>query len=203
MEAGNIVTNGPYKLTEWNHDQNFVVEINENYFGTKPTLTKATFRIYDDKETRTPHSKTTSSTMPSRADRTWSAFWRILRWPPSSITFPLSNCYFLVADTTIAPTDSIPFRQALYKALDRETLTRDVFKDEYVPAYTVLAPDIPATTRMRRFRSRRSTNSRSSWPTMASIPVRSSSSCSSRMSRRTASWARSRNRNGRTDSASR
>jgi ABC-type oligopeptide transport system substrate-binding subunit len=48
-----------------------------------------------------------------------------------------------VADTRVAPTDSIPFRQALYKALDRETLAHEVFKDEYLPAYTVLAPDIP------------------------------------------------------------
>lgn len=38
---------------------------------------------------------------------------------------------------------SIPFRQALSKALDRDTLANDVFKHEYLPALTALPPDIP------------------------------------------------------------
>jgi oligopeptide transport system substrate-binding protein len=144
VEAGNIVTNGPYKLTEWNHDQNFVVELNENYFGEKPTVTKATFRIYDDKETQAYASFENNEL--DYAEPGGPDLERILADPALAaelITFPLSNCYFLVADTTIAPTDAIPFRQALYKALDRETLAHEVFKDEYIPAYTVLAPDIP------------------------------------------------------------
>ena len=52
VEAGNIVTNGPYKLTAWDHDQQFVIERNESYYGEKPTITKATFRIYADAATR-------------------------------------------------------------------------------------------------------------------------------------------------------
>ncbi len=144
VEPGNVVTNGPYKLTEWNHDQNFVVELNENYFGEKPTVTKATFRIYDDKETQAYSSFENNEL--DYAEPGGPDLERILADPALAaelITFPLSNCYFLVADTTIAPTDAIPFRQALYKALDRETLAHEVFKDEYIPAYTVLAPDIP------------------------------------------------------------
>jgi oligopeptide transport system substrate-binding protein len=144
VEAKNIVTNGPFKLTEWNHDQNFVVETNENYFGEKPTLTKATFRIYDDKETQSYASYENDEL--DYAEPGGPDLERILADPAMSaelITFPLSNTYFLVTDTTIAPTDSIPFRQALYKALDRETLAHEVFKDEYLPAYTMLAPDIP------------------------------------------------------------
>src|SRR5690606_19119875 len=33
VEAENIVTSGPYKMVEWNHDQNIVLEVNENYYG--------------------------------------------------------------------------------------------------------------------------------------------------------------------------
>jgi oligopeptide transport system substrate-binding protein len=144
VEPGNIVTNGPYKLTEWNHDQNFVVELNENYFGEKPTVTKATFRIYDDPDTQAYAGYENNEL--DYAEPGGPDLERILADPALSaelITFPLSNTFFLVTDTTIAPTDSIPFRQALYKSLDRETLAHDVFKDEYLPAYTVLAPDIP------------------------------------------------------------
>jgi len=144
VEPGNIVTNGPYKLTEWNHDQNFVVERNENYFGEKPTITKATFRIYDDPDTQAYAGYENNEL--DYAEPGGPDLERILADSALSaelITFPLSNTFFLVCDTRVAPTDSIPFRQALYKSLDRETLAHDVFKDEYLPAYTVLAPDIP------------------------------------------------------------
>ena len=59
------------------------------------------------------------------------------------ITFPQSNTYFMCCDTTNSPTDQIPFRQALYKAISRQTLSETIFKGEYGPASTVLAPDIP------------------------------------------------------------
>lgn len=144
VEAGNMVSNGPYKLTEWTHDQQFVLELNENYFGEKPTVTKATYRIYDDSTTQAYASYENNEL--DYAEPGGPDLERILADPALSaelITFPLSNTYFLVCDTTIAPTDSVPFRQALYKTIDRETLANDVFKGEYLPVWNVLPPDIP------------------------------------------------------------
>lgn len=144
VEAGNIVTNGPYKLTEWNHDQNFVVELNENYFGEKPTVTKATFRIYDDAATQAYASYENNEL--DYAEPGGPDLERIKADPKLAaelITFPLSNTYFLVCDTTNPPTDSIPFRQALSLSIDRETLANEVFKGEYLPVQTMLPPDIP------------------------------------------------------------
>lgn len=48
VEAGNMVSNGPYVLTEWNHDQNMVLERNEKYFGEKPTITRGEFTLFAD-----------------------------------------------------------------------------------------------------------------------------------------------------------
>lgn len=144
VEAENIVTNGPYKLTAWTHDQQFVMERNDAYFGEPPTVTKATFRLYDDSDIQAYASYENNEL--DYAEPSGPDLERILADPALAaelITFPLSNTYFLVNDTTNAPTDSIPFRQALYKAIDRETLAHEIFKDEYLPAYTVLAPDIP------------------------------------------------------------
>lgn len=144
VEAGNIVTNGPYKLTAWDHDQQFVIERNESYYGEKPTITKATFRIYADAATQAYASYENNEL--DYAEPGGPDLERILADPTLSaelIKFAQSSCFFLVCDTTNTPTDSIPFRQALYKALDRDTLTADVFKAEYLPALTVLPPDIP------------------------------------------------------------
>lgn len=144
VEAENIVTNGPYKLTEWTHDQEFVLEVNENYFGDKPTVTKATYRIYHDATTQAYASYENNEL--DYAEPGGPDLERILADPALSaelITFALSNTYFLVCDTTIAPTDAIPFRQALYMSIDRDTLANGVFKGEYLPVLTVLPPDIP------------------------------------------------------------
>ena len=34
-----MVSNGPYVLTAWEHDQRMTLERNENYYGAKPTIT--------------------------------------------------------------------------------------------------------------------------------------------------------------------
>jgi oligopeptide transport system substrate-binding protein len=144
VEAGNMVTNGPYTMTEWSVDQQVVLEANSSYYGEKPTITKATYRIYDDPTTQAYASYENNEI--DYAEPGGPDLERILADPALSaelVTFALSNTYFMVCDTTNTPTDQIPFRQALYKAIDRDTLAHTVFKDEYLPASTVLAPDIP------------------------------------------------------------
>lgn len=37
-EPKNIVTLGPFKLKEWNHDKNLILERNDNYWGEKPKI---------------------------------------------------------------------------------------------------------------------------------------------------------------------
>lgn len=144
FEPANIVSNGPYIMTAWDLDQQFVLEQNASYYGEKPTITKATYRIYDDATAQSYASYENNEldySEPGGPDLE-----RILADPAKSAemrTFPLSNNYFMVCDTTNAPTDVVEFRQALYKAIDRETLAQTVFKNEYDAAYTVLSPDIP------------------------------------------------------------
>src|SRR5215216_2601307 len=48
VEAGKMVSNGPYMLTAWEHNQSMVLEQNPNYYGEKPTITQATFTLFDD-----------------------------------------------------------------------------------------------------------------------------------------------------------
>lgn len=50
-EAGNFPSVGPYKLTEWKHDTKLVLERNENYYGTKPSIRKVTMLIITEDAT--------------------------------------------------------------------------------------------------------------------------------------------------------
>lgn len=143
VEAANIVTSGPYKMVEWNHDQNIVLEVNENYYGEKPVLQRGELVIFQDASTQSYiafENDELDYAAPEGADLD-----RVLADPEAMknvLQFPLSNCNFIVVDTRDEYGSQIPFRQALYKSIDRETLTGTVLKGQYDPAYTVLPPDI-------------------------------------------------------------
>jgi oligopeptide transport system substrate-binding protein len=144
VEAGNIVSNGPFIMTEWTHDQQIVLEQNPNYYGEKPTLTRAEYLIYSDvgAQSYTPfENNELDYATPEGADLD-----RVLADAEASkdlVTFERSNCYFVVCDTTNPPTDKVEFRQALSKSLDRKTLAETVFNNQYEAAPTLLPSNIP------------------------------------------------------------
>jgi oligopeptide transport system substrate-binding protein len=144
VEAENIVSSGPYKMVEWNHDQSIILEINENYYGEKPTVTRGEIRLFEDPSTQAYiafENDELDYAAPEGPDLD-----RVLADPELSsqlITFPLSNCFFVVVDTRDEFGSKKEFRQALYKSIDRETLTQSVLNGQFDSAYTVLPPDIP------------------------------------------------------------
>jgi oligopeptide transport system substrate-binding protein len=144
VEADNIVSNGPYVMTEWSHNQEIVLEQNAKYYGDKPTITKATYTLFQDTGTQTftafqngeldycaPEGPDVDTIV---ADTSGDLV---------IIQFELSNTYFVVCDTSTAPTDKVEFRQALYKTVDRKTLATEVYKNQYDAAFTLLPPNIP------------------------------------------------------------
>src|SRR5581483_9946442 len=44
-DPSTIVTNGPYLLSEWQHDSRIVLTRNESYWGAKPAIQRATYRL--------------------------------------------------------------------------------------------------------------------------------------------------------------
>jgi ABC-type oligopeptide transport system substrate-binding subunit len=144
VEAENIVSNGPYKMTEWNHDQNIVLELNEHYYGDAPTITRGEYTIFPDDSTQEYISFENNEldiASPSGPDLE-----RALADPAAKAnihTFQQSNCRMITCDAKTAPTDNADFRRALYAALDRETICNDILKGEAAPAYNVLPADIP------------------------------------------------------------
>jgi len=48
VDADKIVTNGPFLLKEWKQDAQLTLERNDNYWGPKPTLQRAVYRIFPE-----------------------------------------------------------------------------------------------------------------------------------------------------------
>ena len=143
-EPGNVVSNGAFQLDAWQHDQQIVLARNESHWGVKPTLERIIIPFFDVPGGLAAYEN-------DELDVTWGP------WPADQgriaadtmlsrqlHPFRDSQTAFLVCDTanTGSPVSKLPFRQALYLAIDRETIANSVFKKVYTPAYTMLPPDI-------------------------------------------------------------
>ncbi|HET8630685.1 MAG TPA: peptide ABC transporter substrate-binding protein [Thermomicrobiales bacterium] len=146
VEAANIISNGPFKLTEWNHDQQITLTRNEGYWGDKPKLQKVTIKITPDiPKTSLPGYENNELDF---AIGPWPADMDRIKGDATLSKqlhiFPGSATEFVVCDATnpTSPVGKADFRRALYLALDRDKIVNNVFKGIYRPAYTMLPDDI-------------------------------------------------------------
>jgi oligopeptide transport system substrate-binding protein len=144
VEAGKMVSNGPYVLDAWEHDQSMTLKRNDAYYGEKPTITTAEYTLYADPVTQAlvafendelDQAQVAGADLErAKGDATLS---KLLQ------TFPRSGTEFIICDTTNKPTDDVRVRQALSMAIVRDTLANGVLKGEFAPAPTILPADIP------------------------------------------------------------
>ncbi|MFL5758102.1 MAG: peptide ABC transporter substrate-binding protein [Thermomicrobiales bacterium] len=143
-EAGKMVSNGPYVLTSWKHEQSMVLERNPAYYGEKPVITRVDYTLFADDAAQ--------ALVPFENDELDQAqvsfvdLGRVKDDPELSAlmqVFPRSGTRFVVCDTTNAPTADVRVRQALSLAVGRDILTTAILKGAFLPAQTMLPPDIP------------------------------------------------------------
>jgi oligopeptide transport system substrate-binding protein len=144
VEAGKIVSNGPYMLTSWEHEASMVFDRNPNYYGEKPIITRANYTLFEDDASQAlvPYENDELDQAQvsfvdldrARNDATLSAQMHV---------FPRSATRFVICDTMNAPTSDIRVRQALSMAIERSTLTDQILAGAFTAAQTVLPPDIP------------------------------------------------------------
>jgi oligopeptide transport system substrate-binding protein len=144
VEAGKMVSNGPYILTAWEHDQSMTLERNEKYYGEAPTITRADYTLFADPVTQALVAFENNEL--DQAQVAGADLERVKNDPelgPPVQVFPRSGTEFITCDTTNPPTDDVRVRQALAMAIERDALANGVLKGEFSPAPTMLPPDIP------------------------------------------------------------
>ncbi len=145
-EAANIVTNGPWKMASWKHDQEMVFVRDDNYWGPKPTLTTITMRIAPSADA------STTSLRAFEAGETDFAIsvpatdlQRVLADPVLGKQLTpevLSAGNFLVFDTTHPPFDNTKVRQAFNMAIDRDKVVQTLSRGLYKASKVLVAPGI-------------------------------------------------------------
>jgi oligopeptide transport system substrate-binding protein len=145
-EAKSIVTNGPFKLEGWRHDQDLTLVRNDDYWGTKPTLTRAVYKIFPDGA----EEQMLAAYEAGEIDLSTTNY----RLPPAQVErlrndsklknelhqFAASDTRFITINHRRPELRDPRVREALGISIERERLLRDVLKQPGQPA-TSLQPE--------------------------------------------------------------
>ena len=138
---------GAYKLTESIKDKKLTFTRNEAYWGDKPAISKVEFDVIPDGQTRV------AALLSKEVDMIGGEYLGGI--PLESIAMLQSNpqvevtiaegttTYLLRLNYLKAPFNSLPVRQALNYAINREALSSQVFKNLATPAKGFFPPSIP------------------------------------------------------------
>lgn len=142
-EAENIVTNGPWKLTKWDHEVEMIFErFDEFVLEPKPKLRKRIAPIIDT-------AAQLSAYEANEVDRALVALAEVKRIKEDEAMakeirqFSLTGTFYLAPSYSMAPFDVKEVRQALNHAIDRDAIVATVLQGIGQPARTFVPPDSP------------------------------------------------------------
>jgi oligopeptide transport system substrate-binding protein len=143
LEPENIVSNGPYVMTEWEKDVQVVFERNPHYWGEPPKVAKIVYKLMENPASTAP-------TMYEAGELDLALFppeeyARINDDPVLSKEVVLqtsSSIMFIVFDSKYPPFNDVRVRQAFNLAIDRESYVKGPLQGLYEPAYILIPPGI-------------------------------------------------------------
>jgi ABC-type oligopeptide transport system substrate-binding subunit len=142
-EPGVIVTNGPHKLTKWDHNKGYVFERNDGFaLEPKAKLRKVIFTIIDNAAQLASYEKNELD----RSHVSPSELPRVRNDPKLSkelISYSASGAFYLVPNPNMKPFDVKGVRRALEHAIDRDAIVKNVLQGVSKPAFTFDPPDLP------------------------------------------------------------
>ncbi len=140
---GNIVTNGPFRLTDWQLNRRIVVEKNPNYWNADTVrLQGVVFHPIDSAVTEERMFRANQLHYTQSVPLGKIALYKSMANSPY-VQAPLLGTYYYMFNTTEPPLDDIRVRRAMAMAIDRETLADTVLQNTSLPAYSFIPPGMP------------------------------------------------------------
>lgn len=143
--------NGPFKLTAWEHNKQFILEKNERYWDQASVkLQSLAVTLVDDSNTELAMFESgqidIAETPPYREME------RLAKSNLLKLSPDLSNEFYMF-NTNLPPLDDVRVRQALSLAIDREALVSKVTMGGEKAAYAFVPPGVNGPAPGREFRS--------------------------------------------------
>jgi len=141
-EAGNIVTNGPFVLEQWEHNKQMVLRKNPYFFGAKDVhVEKAIIPIIPVQAGALPYEN-------NELDLTWlqpgdlKKLQSDPRMQRDVFPYPYPGTWYLLPQVTKPPFDNLKVRRAVAHAIDRENVVK-VSQGLAIPAWSMIPPGFP------------------------------------------------------------
>lgn len=134
----NMVFSGPFKLKEWNHEQNLILVKNENYWDKNNVkLSEIDLDIVKDLNTLAQNYDTGKyDTISVTGDY-------IDKYKGQVKYAPIGEVYFIALNNTSPIFKNANIRRAFSLAINRKELADNVLKDGSSPAYGIVPNGIP------------------------------------------------------------
>ncbi len=147
VKAGNLVSNGAYRLVEY-MPQAYVKAVRNPFFREAKSVKVDTvvFHHSDSPETELRRFRAGELDIVQMAPVT-QIDWLRKNMPETMKFYPVLGTQYLAINMTKEPLASNPkLRQALSLAVDRQIIVEKITKSGEVPAYTLTAPGVPGYT---------------------------------------------------------
>lgn len=146
------VSNGPFKLTKWEHRSKIDIEKNEEYYNADEVkLAAIQYDIIEDKNTE--WQKFEGGELNYIVDpQTDTAAQLIKNKDPRINVSDMVGTYYLNLNTEVKPLDNVKVRQALSMAIDRNSIVENVVQGGQKPATGIVPYGIFDETGKKEFR---------------------------------------------------
>jgi peptide/nickel transport system substrate-binding protein len=125
---------GPYVMSEWTAGQQIVLTRRDDYWGTRPAVTKASYVFRSEPAVRAAMVEA------GEADIVPQITEEEATNPATDFTYPNSETVYLRIDQTIEPMGDLRVRQALNAAIDREAFIGTVLAKGTELAVAIVPP---------------------------------------------------------------
>jgi oligopeptide transport system substrate-binding protein len=143
QDPSTYIGNGPFKMTEWVHQDHVTLVPNPNYVGTRPTLQKVTYLMVTSGEADYAAYRNNERDWTVVPDADVQAVRSDAQLSKEIVEYTELTTWWLVMNNARAPLDNVMVRKALSMAIDRNALIRDVAAGVGKPATSMIPPGMP------------------------------------------------------------
>jgi oligopeptide transport system substrate-binding protein len=142
-EAGKYIGNGAFILKEWVHQDHMTFEPNPNYWGTKPKLTKITYKMITDANAALAAYKNNELDISGVPVGTESATMADVVYSKEIVRYAELVTFAFQFNVNKAPFNNVKVRQAMATAVDRAAFVNNVRGGVGKVALSWIPPGMP------------------------------------------------------------
>jgi oligopeptide transport system substrate-binding protein len=143
QDPSTYIGNGPFKMSEWVHQDHITLVPNSNYNGTQPTLQKVTYLMVTDGEADYAAYRNNERDWTLVPDADVQAVRNDPQLSQQAVEYTELTTFWLTMNNGHSPLDNPNVRKALSMGIDRNAMIRDVAAGVGKPATSIIPPGMP------------------------------------------------------------